>query len=209
MAELVMRKLHSGDRESVHHALEKIAGLCKTTVPNADKNKHDFVLAGGYGTVILVMEAWHRHVGIQTQGLRVLCNVSCTSHADIVPSNIGAIEIVVASLRRYHNEVAVLECGIVALNNLCHCSPTDIERLLAVNGMQCVVKAMTQYPSQVKIQKWGTRLLAKVVHCQCPHDLMEAGAVQVLAHVVQHYHEDRSVRNEARLAILKLLRNEL
>ena len=204
-----MRKLHSGDSECVHEAPEKIAGLCKTTLPNADQNRHDFVLAGGYGTVVLVMEAWQRHIGIQKQGLRVLCNVSCMGHIDIVPCNIGAIEIVVASMSRFPDEEAVLEYGVVVLNNLCHNNSTNMERLLAINGMQYVVDVMARYSGQVKIQKWGTRLIAKVTLCPHLHRrVIEAGALQVLAHVVQH-HEDQSIRNEARMTVLALLGNEL
>jgi hypothetical protein len=195
VSNLVMRKLHSGETATVRDALEQIVLLCRAVNPNSEKNRRAFVLAGGYGTVVLIMEKWPKDRQIQIKGLSTICNV--TFKNSLIPSDAGLIETVVALLYRFNRDSALVETGMVALNNLCYDCQPNIERTVNGAGLGVVVEAMTLFDHHDKIQMWGTKLLNKAsVYETFAQSVITAGGLKVLTHVIQN-HTSKMTKKEA------------
>ncbi|GKY90882.1 hypothetical protein MPSEU_000061000 [Mayamaea pseudoterrestris] len=200
---LVMRRLHSDQGSVVHETLKELTLRCKSTDANAEKHRKDFVLSGGYSTVVLIMEKWPDSLGIQQESVRALCNASFTN--PLIPSEVGLVEVVTAFLRRFPQDATRVETGIIALNNMSSTCLPNLERIVNDAGLRVVLEAMNRFQAHNKIQIWGSKLMFKAsFHAHLAPKVVQDGGLQALAHVIQS-HTLAVARKEAKQTVLALL----
>jgi len=189
---------------TVESAVEYLADMFRLS---SDKRIESYQ-AGGHTVLVVTMTKWVANESIQTSSCRCIQNMTCTNaHAKESFAIVGGLEAVVTAMRSFPTSQRVQRSGCGAVMNLLSGHEDEGSHILTnmatrfvndYDGIALVVKAMQEFPEEVKIQLWGNGLFQNLAtHPEFRLPLMKSGAITATGGSLELYSDHELIRQYA------------
>jgi len=210
MKDLVSTDLHS---DSVVILKKTLNILCRNLEDNenTEDTRKQFVKLGGLVKVVRVMNNHPTCKSIQEDGINLLLMVAYETkdYVDEVPGKEG-IQAILAAMKRFESDSNMQFCGLKALYNLVwddKLHESNVEYLILVlKGAPYLLQVLTQFIDDECVVYEACELLRVLcLPAALREPIFEAGAVIVLATVINTYNTACLIRKSASEAMASLM----
>jgi hypothetical protein len=225
---IILTELWQNDKARVRAGLKQLANLCFPTAEPQNRgpattvvvncNRRAVYEAGGYAAIVGAMIRWMNSPDIGAEGCRALHNATTMDsnnnncHSAVYRDSavkVGALEIVLATMRRFSNDRYVQRVGCGALYSLVKNSCKHATRLVTeLDGMKTIVTGMQSFPDSRRLQMWACFVIEDLTQWETTlnEHIVDSGALVVLAAAIGNY---REVHSSEIMAIQEKARNAM
>lgn len=184
---LILTELWNDDKSRVKNGMKKLANLCFGD-DGREANRKAIYEAGGHATIVGAMMKWIGCPIITAEGCRTLQNATADNpvYRDSAVK-VGALEIVLAAMRKYFNDRYLQRVGCGALhsltkNNLSH----SVRMVTELGGVQTIVDGMKSFPDSIRLQMWACIAINNLSQWETQKErIVDAGALAVLVNALE------------------------
>ena len=210
ISKILVMELSKSDEDSIIKALTTIANLCygsKIAKATQRRNRKAVFQSDGHTVVLRVMKKWKYSCNVQSAGCRAIQHMLLD---DGVPPALfvrkGGFEVVLEAMNRFKTSKLVQGHGCGALANLVFHS-TSVDRFFQLNGLESLMHAMRSFPKCRGLVLHGSWVLCKLSQLQQYNSrLVSAGALTLLAKIMEENQTEKCIFDKARFALTHLLK---
>ena len=202
--QLLIEEVLNENSSVVEDAVDRLARRCR----KSDEMRDEAYRAGGHAVLVMAMRRWRENETIQAGGLRCITNMTCQfPEAKKSFAAVGGVESAIVAMQEYPDSLQVqgYACGAL-MNILCGHKDDTSDAALTIadrfvnhlNGIPIVVKAMTSFPDDSKIQLGGCGLFQKLADNKAYiYTMMQEGAVAAVGASLTSHPSDPSIKKAA------------
>jgi hypothetical protein len=198
MQKVLVVDLWSDVSENAIIALKELDGL-------DNKATTELLQHGGHLALIVLLRKWRACARIQTLSFSIVRQATecLTEFADAIVG-LGALELILCSLKQFAEDEDLVSAGCGALLNLTLPAKHAKMFVFELNGIQTVTSACARFPSNVFLQKYTLWMIQYFSYWDdFKATIVQAGGMQALAKMIEAF----SHRNDDTAAIETILKS--
>ena len=206
--DLIVNDMWKYDVDDVEEALEHLAILCcKGDARGPDEVKKNQILVrncGGFLAVLKTMKRFPKALGVHQAACRAIGNAAADSLSSKEAAGaIGSIEAIVKAIKAFPSSqyLSVYATGAL-VKLLCK---DNAERFVKAKGIEAVFAAMTKFPRDNEIQKYGCQIVFHTASLLNNQDqFIDLEALIVVSNALTNHRKDPEAKQWGQKALTVL-----
>jgi len=149
----LLNDILSSDHKKVTGALSALSLLCDEDNKHEERNRKDICRLGGPTAIVSLMRKSADHPSILAECCGLIQNLAAVPDTRDLLTSVGAIQAVVAAMKKTPCDVGIQEWGCGALNNMVWESPANQALAIKSGAIPPIVEAMVRHTDYYSVQE--------------------------------------------------------